>query len=79
MKEGMLIIQPEPDVSDGGECAAQILSELISEGFSGQDLLDEFRRRQAKVRPAIEALLEAARAAAAGSGAYETYEDIFEG
>ena len=31
MKEGMLIIQPEPDVSDGGECAAQILSELISE------------------------------------------------
>ncbi len=79
MKEGMLIIQPEPDVSDGGECAAQILSELISEGFSGQDLLDEFRRRQAKVRPAIEALLEAARAAAAGSGAYETYEDIFGG
>ena len=79
MKEGILIIQPEPDVSDGGECAAQILSELISEGFSGQDLLDEFRRRQAKVCPAIEAMLEDARGAAAGTGAYETYEDIFGG
>ena len=76
MREGMLILQPEPDVSGGGEFAGQILSELISEGFSGQDLLDEFRRRQAKVRPAIEAMLEDARAAAAGTGAYETYEDI---
>ena len=77
MGDGMLIIQPASHVSGGGEFAEQILSDLIAEGFSGQELLDEFRVRQAKVRPAIEAMLEAAKAAAAGAGEYSTYDDIF--
>ena len=74
---GMLIIQPAAHVSGGGEFAEQILSDLIAEGFSGQELLDEFKTRQAKVRPAVEALLEAAKAAASGTGEYSTYDDIF--
>lgn len=74
---GMLIIQPAAHVPGGGEFAEQILSDLIAEGFSGQELLDEFKTRQAKVRPAVEALLEAAKAAALGTGEYSTYDDIF--
>ena len=35
----------------------EILKELIDEGYSGSELLDEFRIRQAKVRPAVEAIL----------------------
>ena len=75
--EGMLIIQPASCVSCGGEFAEQILSDLIAEGFSGQELLDEFKTRQATVRPAIETMLEAAKAAALGAGEYATYNDIF--
>ena len=75
--DGMLIIQPAENRSGGGEFAEQILTDLIAEGFSGQELLDEFKSRQAKVRPAVESILEAARAVAHGEGEYSTYEDIF--
>ncbi len=78
MLDGMLIIQPATSVSGGGEFAEQILTDLIAEGFSGQELLDEFKTRQAKVRPAVERMLEAARTVAHGAGEYSTYEDIFE-
>ena len=77
MGDGMLIIQPASHVSGGGEFAEQILTDLIAEGFSGQELLDEFKTRQAKVRPAVEAMLEAAKATASGTGEYSTYDDIF--
>ena len=77
MGDGMLVIQPVSHVSGGGEFAEQILSDSIAEGFSGQELLDEFKTRQAKVRPAVEAMLEAAKAAASGTGEYSTYDDIF--
>ena len=46
--------------------------EFTHRPFSGQELLDEFKTRQAKVRPAVEALLEAAKAAALGTGEYST-------
>lgn len=77
MGEGMLIIQPAVNVSGGNEFAEQILEDLIAEGFSGQELLDEFKTRQAKVRPAVERMLEAARTVALGVDEYATYEDIF--
>ena len=71
-----LILRPATSVS-GGEFAEQILADLIAEGYSGSDLLDEFKTRQARVRPAIKALLEEAKAVAHGEGEYSTYDDIF--
>lgn len=76
MGEGMLIIQPATHVS-GGEFAEQILTDLIEEGYSGDELLAEFKLRQSKVRPAVEELLEQAKEAANGRGEYSTYDDIF--
>ena len=76
MGEGMLIIRPATDIA-GGEFAEQILSDLIDEGYTGQSLLTEFKKRQAKVRPAVEKLLEDAKAVADGVGEYSTYDDIF--
>ena len=64
--------------ASSGEFAVEILADLRNEGFSGQTLLDEFKARQAKVRPGVEAMLEAARAVAHGKGEYASYEDIFE-
>lgn len=77
MADGMLIIEPASRVS-GGEFAENILADLISEGFSGQALLNEFKIRQAKVRPAVEVLLEKALDAAYGKGEYATYDEIFD-
>lgn len=40
--------------------------------------LAEFRARQTRVRPAIESMLDAAKAAARGEGEYSTYDESFE-
>ena len=76
MADGMLIIQPASHIS-GGEFAENILADLIAEGYSGQQLLSEFKTRQAKIRPAVETLLEKARDAAHGKGEYAAYDDLF--
>ena len=74
--EDYLIIRPAAPVS-GGDFAEQILEDLIAEGLSGQGLLSEFKKKQAKIRPAVEAILEEAKDAAQGIGDYSTYDDIF--
>ena len=56
----MLIIEPARSES-GGEFAEQILADLIEEGYSGQELLSEFKARQSKVRPAVEEMLKVAK------------------
>jgi hypothetical protein len=71
-----LVLRPVRE-SSGGEFAEQILSDLIAQGLSGEALLTAFRETQAKVRPAVEAMLEDAKAVAAGQGEYFTYDDIF--
>ena len=60
-----------------GYFSKEILKELIDEGYSGSELHDEFRIRQANVRPAVEAILEEAKNAAKGKGEYFTKEEVF--
>jgi len=67
--DGMLIIEPAKS-ENGGEFAEQILADLIAEGYSGQNLLSEFKSRQSKVRPAVEKMLKTAKDAANGIGEY---------
>ena len=74
--DGMLIIQPARQTDDG-EFSEQILADLVNEGFSGKALLDEFKIRRQKIRPAVESLLAVAKAAAMGKEEYSTYGDIF--
>ena len=76
--DGMLIIQPAVSVGES-EFSEQILAELIEEGYSGKKLLEEFKTRQAKIRPAVETLLEEAKLAAEGKGKYYRYDDVFGG
>lgn len=71
-----LIIRPVKTVT-GGEFSEQILAELIDEGLSGTELLEEFKKRQAQIRPAAEAMLAKAEDIAAGKAEYATYEDVF--
>ncbi len=77
MGEGMLILRPVSSAS-GGDFAEQILAELIAEGYSGEELLKEFKLRQSKIRPAVKAMIEAAKDAVNGIGEYYSYSDIFD-
>ena len=74
--DGMLIIEPAKS-ENGGEFAEQILADLIAEGYSGQELLSEFKSRQSKIRPAVEKMLKTAKNAANGIGEYYSYDDVF--
>ena len=42
------------------EFAEEILKDLIGKGFEGTQLLDEFRKTRAKVKPAIRRMIEEA-------------------
>ena len=76
--DGMLIIEPAHS-ENGSGFAEQILADLIAEGYSGQELLVEFKSRQSRVRPAVEKMLQAAKDAVNGIGEYYSYEDVFGG
>ena len=71
-----LVIRPTR-TNTGGEFAEQILADLIAQGLSGEQLLNAFKDTQAKVRPAVEAMLGDAERAASGEGEFVTYDDIF--
>lgn len=61
----------------GDEFAEQILADLIAQGFSGDQLLTEFKKMQKKVRPAVEVMLTQAEQAARGESESSSYEDVF--
>ena len=76
LKGNELVIRPARQYACG-EFAEQILAELIKQGVSGEELLRQFKIKQAQVRPAVEAMIAEAEEAARGSGEYSTYDDIF--
>lgn len=71
-----IVLRPVKE-QGGGEFAEQILADLIKQGFSGDQLLAEFKKTQKKVRPAVEAMLTQAEQAARGEGESYSYNDVF--
>lgn len=71
-----LIIRPIKN-NTGGEFAEQILADLIAQGYSGEELLTQFKKAQQKIRPAVEKMLAQANRAAESKAEYATYKDIF--
>ena len=55
----------------------QILADLTAQGLSGDELIKEFRKKQAQIRPAVEKMIEQAEKAAHEKGKYDTYDNIF--
>ena len=60
-----------------GNFVEAIRSDLIKEGYSGQELQKEFKSRQAKVKPAVEKMLDDAHKMATGEAKSMAYEDVF--
>jgi bifunctional DNA-binding transcriptional regulator/antitoxin component of YhaV-PrlF toxin-antitoxin module len=75
LQNNAIVIRPVRE--NTGEFDEQILADLISQGLSGQELLERFKELRRKIRPAVERLLDEARLAAAGKTQFSTYEDVF--
>lgn len=67
-----IVLRPAPTDDDFSE---EILKDLVQAGYEGQQLLTEFHKRKAQIRPAVEALIAEADQAAqqfSGTGDEET-------
>ncbi|MDE6687814.1 MAG: AbrB/MazE/SpoVT family DNA-binding domain-containing protein [Lachnospiraceae bacterium] len=73
-----LVIRPAK-TNTGGEFAEQILADLIGQGYSGNELLQQFKQAQSQVRPAVEEMIGEAERVAASESEYESYDDVFGG
>ncbi|MDD5660145.1 MAG: AbrB/MazE/SpoVT family DNA-binding domain-containing protein, partial [Actinomycetota bacterium] len=60
-----------------GEFDEQILADLISQGFSGYELLAKFKKARQNIAPAVESLLKEAHLAVEGKVPFFTYNDVF--
>jgi bifunctional DNA-binding transcriptional regulator/antitoxin component of YhaV-PrlF toxin-antitoxin module len=58
MKDNTIIIKAV--LENNSEFSEFILKDLIDEGYSGEELLEKFKERKSKVRPAIKKLIEEA-------------------
>ena len=52
-----LLIRPVRNIN-GGEFSEQILADLISDGYEGQELLEKFKEYSGNIRPAVLKLLD---------------------
>lgn len=75
LQNNAIVIRPVRESS--GEFDEQILEDLISQGLSGNELLEKFKEMRRQIRPAVERLLDEARLAAAGKAQFATFEDVF--
>ena len=76
MGDGFLVIQPvKSDIND--EFSEELLADLIVEGYSGEELLIEFKKRRANLKQGIDGILKEAKAIAQGTSEYKTYNEVF--
>ena len=76
LRDNALIIRPVRE--EGGAFDEEILADLISQGFAGNDLLVKFKETRRQIRPAVERLLNEAARAAAGQAPGSAFEDVFD-
>jgi len=60
-----------------GEFDEYILSDLIKEGYIGEDLVKEFKVRRKKIRPTVEKMISEADEAAKGKRKAYTLKEVF--
>ena len=75
LEDSKIIIQPlhrEPS-----EFSVEILKELVSQGYSGDELVKQFETQSKNIKKAVTNILEEADAIAAGERAAANFDDIF--
>jgi bifunctional DNA-binding transcriptional regulator/antitoxin component of YhaV-PrlF toxin-antitoxin module len=75
LEGGKIIIQPlhqEPS-----EFSVEILKDLVSQGYSGDELVKQFEIQSKNIKKAVANMLEEADAIAAGERSAANFDDIF--
>jgi len=75
VQDGALVIRPIHQ--SHGEFSVEILKDLVSQGYSGEELVRRFEEESKNIRKAIGMVLEEAEQIASGEKPATTFEDIF--
>ena len=76
VKDDMLTIKPVKSTQENS-FSEQILEDLINKGYSGKKLLEEFKKINSEVKPAIKDMLNEAKLAAQGKSKSYTMDEVF--
>jgi len=75
LEDGAIVIRPFHRTGD--EFSLEILKDLVSKGFSGDQLVKEFEAQRYRVRKAVHQLLEEADRIADGAQPASRFDDVF--
>jgi bifunctional DNA-binding transcriptional regulator/antitoxin component of YhaV-PrlF toxin-antitoxin module len=75
LEDGKIIIKPLH--REAAEFSVEILKDLISQGYSGEELVTQFEIQSKNNKKAIAVMLEEADAIAAGEIPSASFDDIF--
>ena len=75
LTEDAVVIRPLSSADDN--FTMEILKDLVSLGYSGDDLLDEFAKQRSNIKKGISVLIKEADEIAAGKRTSVTTKDIF--
>ena len=75
VEDGALVIRPLS--RDTGEFSVEILKDLVSQGYSGEELIKRFALQSKNIKKAISKMLEEADEIASGEKPAASFDDIF--
>jgi len=75
LEDGKIVIQPLS--RDTSEFSVEILKDLVSQGYSGNELVEKFEIQSKDIKNAITNIREEADAIAAGEKPAASFDDVF--
>jgi bifunctional DNA-binding transcriptional regulator/antitoxin component of YhaV-PrlF toxin-antitoxin module len=75
LADDAVVIRPLSSLDDN--FSMEILKDLVSQGYSGEELIEKFAQQRLDIKKAIDTLSHEAREIAEGKREYATHEDIF--
>lgn len=75
LEDGAIVIRPLN--RDTGEFSVEILKDLVSQGYSGDELIKRFESQSKNIKIAISKMLEEADDIASGEKSAASFEDVF--
>lgn len=75
LEDGKIIIQPL--LRESNEFSVEILRDLVSQGYSGDELVKQFETHSKNIKRAVTHILEEADSIAAGEKPAASFDDIF--
>jgi len=71
-----LVLRPIRETND--DFSEEILKDLVDQGFSGHELIEEFRKRKSKIRAAVLKMIEEADELARQPADHDEVKELFE-